>query len=41
MSDVDVALFAKKTPGLYARLPKLRLIIALSNRSVSRLRGAA
>jgi len=29
LSDVDVALFAHKEPGLYARLPNLRLIIAL------------
>ena len=29
LSDVDIALFAKKGPGLYARLPNLRLIIAL------------
>jgi glyoxylate/hydroxypyruvate reductase A len=29
LSDVDVALFAHKAPGLYARLPNLRLIIAL------------
>ena len=29
LSDVDVALFARKSPGLYARLPNLRLIIAL------------
>ena len=29
LSDVEVALFAKKAPGLYSRLPNLRLIIAL------------
>ena len=29
LSDVEVALFARKAPGLYARLPNLRLIIAL------------
>lgn len=29
LSDVDVALFARKVPGLYERLPNLRLIIGL------------
>lgn len=29
LSDVEVALFARKAPGIYARLPNLRLIIAL------------
>jgi glyoxylate/hydroxypyruvate reductase A len=29
LEDVDIALLAKKAPGLYARLPSLRLIIAL------------
>jgi glyoxylate/hydroxypyruvate reductase A len=29
LSDVEIVLLAKKAPGLYARLPNLRLIIAL------------
>ncbi|MDA1324943.1 MAG: glyoxylate/hydroxypyruvate reductase A [Proteobacteria bacterium] len=29
LEDVEIALLAKKAPGLYARLPSLRLIIAL------------
>jgi glyoxylate/hydroxypyruvate reductase A len=29
LSDVDVALFAKREPGIYSRLPSLRLIVAL------------
>ena len=29
LSDVEVALFARKNPGLYARLPNLKLIIGL------------